>query len=53
MSEPNLLCCEWCGDEFPIKRMATLGLCTDCYDVADAVSQDALLPLPTSEEAGA
>lgn len=48
----NLLCCEWCGDEFPINRMETLGLCAECYVVADEVSDDALLPLPAAQGDG-
>ena len=42
----EVLCCEWCGDEFPPEKMATLGLCHACVEVADEVSADALLPQP-------
>jgi hypothetical protein len=42
----EMLCCEWCGDEFSPKQMARLGLCIQCEDVADEVSEDALLPVP-------
>jgi len=51
MGVDDMYCCEWCGDEYLHEEMATLGLCIECYDVADEVSEDALLPMPEAGNA--
>jgi len=33
--DDDMVCCEWCGDEFPPEEMATPGLCSECIEVAE------------------
>lgn len=33
--DDGMICCQWCGDEFPPEKMATAGFCEGCVEVAD------------------
>jgi hypothetical protein len=33
--DDDLVCCEWCGDEFVPEEMATEALCQECVETAD------------------
>lgn len=35
--EEDMICCAWCGDEYPPEQMATAELCAECIEVADEV----------------